>query len=72
LLAAGRGTLSRSLRHRADAWEIEKRAEDRLGALSAALDKSAGGSNLQAKPLHALAKAAPADVWLRKQYPEAL
>ena len=27
---------------------------------------------LQAKPLHALAKAAPADVWLRKQYPEAL
>lgn len=29
----------------ADAWEIRKRAEDRLGALSAALDKSAGGRN---------------------------
>jgi N6-adenosine-specific RNA methylase IME4 len=32
----------------ADAWEIRKRAEDRLGALSAALDKSGGGSNPQA------------------------
>lgn len=29
----------------ADAWEIRKRAEDRMGALSAALDKSAGGRN---------------------------
>lgn len=32
----------------ADAWEIRKRAEDRLGALSAALEKSAGGKNPQA------------------------
>lgn len=32
----------------ADAWEIRKRAEDRMGALSAALDKSAGGSNPEA------------------------
>lgn len=29
----------------ADAWEIRKRAEDRLGALSASLDKSGGGRN---------------------------
>jgi phage N-6-adenine-methyltransferase len=29
----------------ADAWEIRKRAEDKLGELSAALDKSAGGNN---------------------------
>ena len=32
----------------ADAWEIRKRAEDRLGALSAALDTSRGGRNPQA------------------------
>jgi hypothetical protein len=29
----------------ADAWEIRKRAEDRIGELSAALEKSKGGSN---------------------------
>lgn len=32
----------------ADAWEIRKRAEDRLGELSATLDKSAGGHNPKA------------------------
>jgi N6-adenosine-specific RNA methylase IME4 len=32
----------------ADAWEIRKRAEDRLGALSSMLDKSGGGRNPQA------------------------
>lgn len=32
----------------ADAWEIRKRAEDRMGALSAELDKSTGGRNPQA------------------------
>ena len=34
----------------ANAWEIRKRAEDRLGELSLALDKSAGGSNPKATP----------------------
>lgn len=32
----------------ADAWEIRKRAEDRMGALSAALDRSGGGRNPEA------------------------
>lgn len=43
----------------ADAWEIRKRAEDRLGALSSMLDKSGGGRNPQATlPIEGKSKSA--------------